>query len=52
MMIHWWPQARPQAQHSELDQPDGDVPWDRWLEGLDRLETSLLLSAPELVEHR
>jgi hypothetical protein len=36
-----WPD-RLAAEHPELDQPDGDVVWDRWLEGRQRLETALL----------
>jgi hypothetical protein len=33
------------ADHPELDVPDGDLSWERWLEGRQRLETALLLSA-------
>lgn len=33
-------------EHPELDQPDGDLSWDRWLEGRQRLETTLLITAP------
>jgi hypothetical protein len=36
------------AEHPELDQPDGDVAWDRWLEGRQRLETVLLSQPPEV----
>ena len=32
------------AEHPELDEPDGDLSWVRWLEGLQRLETALLLT--------
>ena len=35
----------PTAEHPELDQPDGELSWDRWLEGLQRLETALLITA-------
>lgn len=35
----------PTAEHPELDQPDGELAWDRWLEGLQRLETALLITA-------
>ncbi len=36
------------AGHPELDQPDGEVAWDRWLEGRQRLETALLFQPPEV----
>lgn len=32
------------ADHPELDQPDGDLTWEKWLEGLQRLETALLIT--------
>ncbi len=36
------------AEHPELDQPDGDVAWDRWPEGRQRLETALLFQPTEV----
>jgi hypothetical protein len=32
----------PPANHPELDVPDGELSWERWLEGRQRLETALL----------
>ncbi len=31
--------------HPELDYPDDEIPWKRWLDGRSRLETALLLDA-------
>jgi hypothetical protein len=36
------------AGHAELDQPDGEVAWDRWLEARQRLETALLFQPHEV----
>lgn len=47
MRVATW-RDRPAAEHTELDQPDGDIAWDRWLEGLQRLETALLFQPPEV----
>ena len=33
------------AEHPELDEPEGEMSWQRWLEGRQRLETALLLGA-------
>lgn len=39
------PQPIQQAEHPELDQPEGDLSWEKWLEGRHRLETTLLITA-------
>lgn len=37
-----WITNRLAPEHPELDQPDGGLSWERWLEGRQRLETTLL----------
>lgn len=32
------------VEHPELDEPEGKLSWEQWLEGRQRLETALLLS--------
>lgn len=33
------------VEHPELDEPEGEISWERWLEGRQRLETALLLAS-------
>ncbi len=45
-LIHWAvrQEASPRlAEHPELDEPDGELTWESWLEGRQRLETALLI---------